>query len=273
MVGEYKDYLERMCGFLVQSKVSEAVKLSREIETNHEQAGYLIETIYWYYSQLDRAQTGSRLLELPFTIGKNTEEEMRSAIKAEYLLYKHNIEPLYDWSVVQEAEDFELPETQEEEVESLVEEEAEEEEEAETLVEEEEAEEAIPVELDFSKDEICDIPDEVLESNEEDEPVSPLGVSQEDVCIEQNPAFDFLSEQDEEDECSNSNGEGYYSSLFSDTTDFRRPTMEEILRSHRNVIPKHDTEMMQTEYKREAMFREKMYTWYEKLESIVKFEW
>lgn len=272
MVGEYKDYLERMCAFLVQSKVSEAIKLSREIEKNHEQAGYLMETVYWYYSQLSRAQTGSRLLDLPFTIGKNTEEDMRSAIKAEYLLYKHNIEPLYDWSVVQEAEDFELPVAKDEEPEPLVED-----------AEEDAQEETIPIELDFSKDEICDIPDEVLESKEEEnddedeEPVSPLGVSQEDVCIEQNPAFDFLSEQDEDededDEFSNPTGEGYYSNLFSDTTGFRRPTIEEILKSHRNVIPKYDTEMMQTEYKREAMFREKMYTWYEKLESLVKFEW
>ena len=289
VVGVYKEYLGNLCAFLVQSKVSEAVQLMQEIENNPEQAGYLLEKIYWYYSQLERAQTGSRLLGLPFSIGKNTENEMKRDIKAEYLLYKHNIEPLYDWTAVQEAEDFDLP------TEGMTKEELEE---VAPVVDLDKTKEKVEpeqteVELDMTKekvepkqveiedsedlDDICDIPEEVLDEkddeDEEDEPA--LGVSSEDMYVEQTTAFDFLSknedDSEEEDEATTMDADGYYSGLFADTSGFRKPTMEEILQSQRNIIPKHDTEMMQTEYKREAIFREKMYTWYEKLESLVKF--
>lgn len=249
MLGDYKRYIEQMTTYLSRSGLDCGKKISDRAKTDIEQAGYELSLIYWVYSNFELATTASRLLDLPFEIGKRPDGAMRSAIRAEYILYKNNIEPLFDWESLQERlkekEDFTLPEYEEKEIE--------------TDIVEEQGIKVQPNPLGVDEEDLeGDVDDE-----EDEEPFSTI----EDEPIPQVSDFDFLTTTTQDDTEESTTQDDYYSSIFRNTDDFIPIRNTNTARVSEEKV---DWEIMRTEYKKEAMFREKMYTWYEKLESFVK---
>lgn len=237
MLSEYQGYLKRMASYLSQCGLTCGRQLVENIEKNTAQVGYAIEQVYWYYTLLAKADTGNRLLDLPFEIGRKPDSAMRSAIRAEYMIYRSGVEPLFDWGYVQE------------------------------LLEPKEEEEILPIY------EPADQPEPELAQAQEDEPepADLLGITDEDrVSVED--SFAFLDDEDEYEDLQQqlpqeltvqTDSHDYYRELFAGETFHSTWDSPQ-------EPPRRDDRVYNSEYRQEAIFREKIFIWYEKLEGVVK---
>lgn len=269
---EYRAHLEKMAEYLVQNGIEEAGEI---MESSLEEAGYVIEDIFWYFSLLEQGDSPNRLESLPWKLAKKHDLEWRSEVRSEYIEYRSRVLGMFDEDTVLEAmpraiESDSGPKddegyicTSEDEIgpygASV------------GLVEGDSGDEDdyYMGSINYEDDEEGDIIE--FEDPKELEPLT----EPEPVTAPSTQPVPVPPSHPEPVQEANS-GDDYYTRMFSDFDKDESVVWIEDNKIQSKPVPKKkkrkhlDEDVLNTEFYKEAIFKEKIYRWYEKLEEMVK---